>query len=117
MKKLVIALMLATLVFQGAAYAKLVGGKVVSTDVASNTVTLSQTNPETGASENVTVSVNDKTTYAGTDSLSGVKADDEVWVDAEEDAATKAWVATSVQVLQAPVAPAAPAEAATPAVQ
>ena len=107
MKKLVIALMLVTLVFQGAAYAKLVGGKVVSTDAAANTVTIGQTNPETGANENVTVWVNDKTTYAGVDSLSGINADAEVWIDAEEDAATKNWIATSVQLLEAPAAPAA----------
>ncbi|GEM_PF-1598469 len=106
MKKLVIALLLATLVLQGAAYAKLVGGKVVSTDAAANTVTISQTNPETGANENVTVWVNDKTTYSGVAALSGVKANDEVWVDAQEDAATKNWIATSVQRLEIPVAPA-----------
>lgn len=114
MKKLVIVLMLATLVFQGAAYAKLVGGKVVSTDPAANTVTVSQTNPETGAVENVTISVNEKTTYAGADSLSGLKADDEVWVDAEEDAATMNWIATSVQRLEAL---AATPETTTPAGQ
>jgi len=113
MKKLVIALMLATLVLQGAAYAKLVGGKVVSTNAVANTVTISQTNPETGVNENVAVGVNDKTAYAGVDSLSGLKADEEVWVDAEEDAATKNWVATSVQRLEAPAAPAASTETAT----
>lgn len=116
MKKLVIAMMLVTLVFQGAAYAKLVGGQVVSADVAANTVTISQTNPETGANENVTVWVNDKTTYAGVDSLSGINADNEVWIDAEEDAATKNWIATSVQLLEAPAAPAAATEA-TPVTQ
>ncbi len=113
MKKLVIALMLATLVLQGAAYAKLVGGKVVSTNAVANTVTISQTNPETGVNENVAVGVNDKTAYAGVDSLSGLKADEEVWVDAEEDAATKNWVATSVQRLGAPAAPAASTETTT----
>ena len=113
MKKLVIAFMLATLVFQGAAYAKLVGGKVVSTDAAANTVTISQTNPETGDNENVTVSVNDKTAYVGVDSFAGIQADKEVWVDAEEDATTKNWVATSVQALEAQAAPAATTETAT----
>lgn len=116
MKKLVIAMMLVTLVFQGAAYAKLVGGQVVSADVAANTVTISQTNPETGANENVTVWVNDKTTYAGVDSLSGINADNEVWIDAEEDAVTQNWIATSIQLLEAPAAPAAATEA-TPVTQ
>ena len=111
MKKLVIAFMLVTLVLQGSAYAKLVGGQVVSTDVAASTVTVSQTNPETGTSENVTVWVNEETTYAGVDALSGITADEEAWVDAEEDTATQNWVATSVQVLGAPAAPAATTEA------
>lgn len=113
MKKLVIALMFATLVLQGVANAKLVGGKVVSIDAAASTVTISQTNPETGVNENVTVWANDKTAYAGVDSLSGLSADEEVWVDAEEDAATKNWVATSVQRLEAVAAPAATTETAT----
>ena len=48
MKQLVISMLVAAFVLsQGTAYAKLVGGKVVSTDVAASTVTISQTNPET----------------------------------------------------------------------
>src|SRR3989338_4885900 len=111
MKQLVISMLVAAFVLsQGTAYAKLVGGKVVSTDVAASTVTISQTNPETGAEENVAVGVKDTTTYSGADSLASLAAGDEVWVDAEEDAATQGLTATSVQRLQVPVlAPAAEA--------
>ena len=119
MKKMQLAiaiLVAAFALYQGSAYAKLVGGKVVSTDAAANSITISQVNPETGTEENVVFSLKDSTTYSGVDSLAGLKAGDEVWADAEEDATTKAWTANSVQRLEvtapaAPEIPAAPLEA------
>ncbi|MBI4395003.1 MAG: hypothetical protein HY583_02285 [Candidatus Omnitrophica bacterium] len=119
MKKMQLAIAVLVAVFalsQGSAYAKLVGGKVVGVDTGANTITISQTNPETGAEENVVVSVNESTIYSGVGSLAEVNSDVEVWVDAEEDPATKAWIAKSVQSeVTAPAAetPAAPAEATT----
>ena len=118
MKKMQLAIAILVVSFalhQGSVYAKLVGGKVVSADAAASSITISQINPETGAEENVVVSVKDTTTYSGVDSLASLKAGDEVWADAEEDAATKAWTASSVQRIEliapvAPEAPAAPAE-------
>ena len=113
---LVISILLATFVlYQGAAYAKLVGGKVVSTDATAKSLTISRINLATGAEENVVVGVTDTTTYSGVASLADLKAGEEVWVDATEDATTKAWTASSVQVLkaEAPAVPAAPATTAT----
>ena len=114
MKKmqLVMAILLATFVlYQGAAYAKTVSGKVVSTDAVVNTLTLSQKNAVTGVDENVVVSVKPTTTYSGASALADLKAGDEVSVEADEDAATSSWVATSVKKAEAPAA--APVAAAT----
>ena len=117
MKKaqIVMAILVATLMIcQGAAYAQLVNGKVVSADPAAKSLTISRTNAETGASEDVVIWTNEQTAFSGTASLEELKAGDEVWVDAEEDAATKNWIATSIQLLQAQAeAPATPEIAAT----
>lgn len=99
MKKmqLVTAVLLATLVlYQGAAYAKTVSGKVVSTDALANTLTLSQKNAVTGVDEEVVISVKDTTTYSGVSALADLKAGDEVSVEADEDATTKNWAASSI---------------------
>ncbi|MBI4357802.1 MAG: hypothetical protein HY584_00760 [Candidatus Omnitrophica bacterium] len=112
MKQLIISMLVAALAFsQGVAYAKSVGGKVVSVDSAASTITVGQVNPETGAEENVTVGVKDTTTYSGVDSLASLAVGDEIWVDTEEDATTKSLTATSVQRLEVP----APAEETTAA--
>ena len=104
MKKmqLVMAVLLATFVlYQGAAYAKMVSGKVVSTDVVANTLSLSQMNLVTGIDENVVISVKDTTTYSGVSALADLKAGDEVSVEADEDLTTKSWVASSVSTTKA----------------
>ena len=114
MKKmqLAMAILLATFVlYQGAAYAKMVSGKVVSADAIANTLTLSEKNALTGADENVVISVNGTTAYSGVLGLADLKADDEVSVEAEEDAATKSWVATSVKTEAPAAAPVATATA------
>ncbi len=111
--QLVIAILIAMFaLYQGSAYAKSIGGKVVSTDAIAQTITISQANAETGAEESVVVSVNDSTTYSGVDALAGLNEGDEVWVEAEEDPATKAWVVSSLQCNKetAIVAPVATAE-------
>ncbi len=112
MKKmqLVMVVLLATFVlYQGAAYAKTVSGTVVSADALANTLTLSQKDVITGADTNAVVSVTATTTYSGVSALADLKAGDEVSVEANEDAVTKSWVATSVTKAEA--APAAPAPA------
>ena len=110
--QLVMAILLATfVVFQGAAYAKMVSGKVVSADALANTLTLSEKNALTGADENVVLSVKETTTYSGAMGLADLKAGEEVSVEAEEDAATKSWVATSVKTEAPAAAPVATATA------
>ena len=105
--KLVFSILLATFVlFQGAAYAKTVSGQVVSTDTTANSLTVSHANAETGTDENVVLWVKDTTTFSGAASLAELKTGDAVSVDAEEDAATQNWIATSVTLSQ-PSAPAA----------
>ena len=96
--KLAIAILIATfVVFQGAGYADLVKGNVVSTDIAAKSLTISRLNATTGAQEQVAVSVTDTTAFSGVASLAELKAGDEVWVDATEDPATKNWAAASVK--------------------
>lgn len=106
MKKMQLAistLVAALVLSQGTAFAQLVSGKVVSTDATAKSITISQMNAETGANEDVMVSVKDETTYAGVDSLTGLQAGDEVLIEAEKDAATKNLAAHSVQRLAAEV--------------
>ena len=114
MKKLLtLVLLVAFLAFQGTAYAKLVSGKVDSTDATANTLTITHTNPTTGAEEKVTVSVKADTTFSGVAALADLKAGDRVWVDAKEGATPDSWDATSVQVLKSlePTTTEAPAQA------
>ncbi len=100
--KLVITILVAALaLYQGTAFAQLVSGKVVSTDATAKSITISKANAETGANEDVTVWVNDETAYTGVDSLAGLATGNEVLVEAEEDAASKNWMAMSVQRLEA----------------
>lgn len=102
MKKIelaITALVAALVLYQGTAFAQLISGKVASTDATAKSITISQTNAETGTNEDVTVWVKDETAYTGVDSLAELMAGDEVLVETEEDAATKNWMATSVQRL------------------
>ena len=100
--QVVMLILLATfMLVQGVAYAKTVEGKVVSTDVAANSLTVSKTDAVTGASEDVVISVTDTTTYSGAASLIELKAGDQVSVEAEQDAVTSKWNASSVNRLGA----------------
>ena len=116
MKKMHIALavLVAFVAFQGLAFADTVSGKIVSTDVAANSIIISKTNQATGSEENITIWVKPTTTYGGTDSLATLQAGDEVSLEVEQDATTQNWMANSVSRAQAP-APVAPA--AAPAAQ
>ena len=96
MRILATLLLVTLIVFQGAAYAKTVEGSVVSTDATANTLTVSQTDAATGAAESVTVSVTASTTYSGAASLGELQAGDAVSVEAEQDAVTGSWNASSV---------------------
>ena len=117
MKKLAVifpVLMLAFVVMQGTASAKSISGKIANIDAAANSLSVSQSNPATGAEENLNFSVSADTTFAGVKALAELKAGDQVSVDAEQDAATGSWKATSISTEAA--AP-AKTEAAAPAAQ
>jgi ribosomal protein L12E/L44/L45/RPP1/RPP2 len=86
----------AFLALQGIASAKTVSGKVTAVDAAAKTLSVSQTDELTGVEEKVTVSVTDTTAFSGVTGLDGVNVDDEVTVEATEDAATGTWNAVSV---------------------
>ena len=96
--------------FQGTASAKLVLGKVESVDATAKTLSVNTPDATTGTEKKVSISIPETATFSGVSSLDQIKSGDEVWVEAEEDAATGGWKATSVQVTTEvkPAAPAAP---------
>ena len=102
---LVLVLVSALALIQGAAFAKSIEGKVADVDATANTLTVSSTD-ETGMEAKSVLSVSDATTFSGVASLGELKVDDKVTVEAEEDAATSSWKATSVTVKTAAPAPA-----------
>lgn len=94
---MVMSILLAHLMLvQGVAFAKTVDGKVVNLDVIANSLTVSQTDAVTGASEDVVISVTDTTTFSGAASLSELQAGDQVSIETEQDATTGKWNASSV---------------------
>ena len=82
------------------AYAASIEGEVVSTDAAGNKLVVSSMD-DAGAAKESTLSVSGNTAYVGVASLAELKAGDQVTVEAEEDAATGAWNATSVELATA----------------
>ena len=107
---LISILLVAFVVFQGTADAKVVLGKVDSIDATAKTLSVSTTDPATGAEEKVSISVPSTATFSGVTSLDELKAGDAVEVEAEQDVTTSGWNATSVKTTPA----AAPAPAAAP---
>ena len=104
MKKayLLLAILLVTFVaFQGAAFAESVQGKISSINLDAKTLTVSQIDAATSAEKTSDIWVKDQTTFSGAQSLADLKAGDQVTVEAEADAATGNWVATSVTVAPA----------------
>lgn len=114
--------------FSGVAYAEMVEGTVQTIDLAGKTFKVTKTDAATGATEELTVSVSDATTYAGeVTAFDELLEGDEVKIEAEKDAATGNWTAKSVEVPlieageeevaeEAPEAAEAPREAETPEV-
>lgn len=100
MKKVCFVLVLALVALaSGVAFAETVEGTVASVDLAGNMLKITKTDAATGATEEVSVSVTDTTTYAGeVTALAEVIEGDDVKVEAEKDAATGNWVASSVEV-------------------
>ena len=101
MKKILmlsVILLAAAVVFQGTAFAGLVHGTVASIDSAAKSVSVNRTNPATGATEKVDIAIGAETTFSGVASMDELKAGDDIWVDAQQDAATGGWKAASVKV-------------------
>ena len=110
MKKTQIAmLVLAFLAFQGIASAESISGKVVSIDSAAKSLSINQMDSATGAEKKVDLSVSADTAYTGIQAFAELKAGDEISADAQQDAATGSWKATSIKVGKAEEAAAAPA--------
>ena len=104
---IIAVLAVAFVAFASNAFAKEVKGKVVSVDAATKAVKLT----EEGSTTEVTVKAGDATQYTGVASLDELKAGADVTVEAEQDAATGDWKASSIKTVEAaaPAAPAAPA--------
>jgi len=103
MKKISFVLAVAlVLMASGAAFADMVEGTVASVDLAGKALQVTKTDAATGATEEVSISVSDTTTYAGeVTALAEVIEGDAVKIEAEKDAATGNWVAKSVDVAAA----------------
>ncbi len=102
MKKLTLFLAL-TMALCGVAYAETIEGTVAGVDLAGSALKISKTDAATGITEELSISVNDTTAYAGdVTALDELVEGDEVKLEAEKDEATGSWVAKSVEV---PVAP------------
>lgn len=100
MKKLGLVLLAVAFLASGVAYAEVVEGTVASVDLAGKALKVTKTDAATGASEEVSISVNDTTTYSGeVTALAEVIEGDTVKVEAEKDAASGNWVAKSVDVV------------------
>lgn len=98
-KMLALALLAVMLIATGVAYAELVEGEVTAVDLAGNLLKVSKAAAEGAAAEEVSIGVNDTTTYSGeVTALAEVVEGDKVKIEAEKDAATGNWVAKSVDV-------------------
>lgn len=98
-----LALAAAVVLTCGAAYAELVEGKVVSVNLDGNSLDVEKKDAATGATEKVSISVSDATTYSGeVTALAEVIEGDAVKVEADKDATSGKWTAKSVDVAAAP---------------
>lgn len=95
MKIMAILVLAAILCFQGVADAKMVAGKVVSTDVTANTVTIS-TPSATGAMEDAIISVAAETQFLGATSIADLSQGDVISATVTEQTVEGAWQATSI---------------------
>ncbi len=100
MKKVSLFLALAlVLTMSGVAFAETVQGTVSSVDLAGKVLKVSKKDAATGAAADVSISVNDSTTYAGeVTALAEVIEGDTVKIEADKDATSGNWVAKSVEV-------------------
>ena len=102
-KGLCLAVVMAlTLFASGVAFAEALQGEVVSVDLTGKTLKVTKTDAATGAKEEVSVAVNDTTTYSGeVTALAEVVEGDKVKLEVEKDAASGNLTAKSVDVAAA----------------
>ena len=102
-KGISLAVVLALALFaSGVAFAEALEGEVASVDLTAKILKVAKKDAATGASETVSVSVSDKTTYTGeVTALAEVIEGDKVKLDVEKDATSGNWVAKSVEVAAA----------------
>lgn len=96
MKKMLTMVLVAACMFSGVALAALVEGEVVSVDAAQNKLIL-KTMDDQGAASESSVVTDASTKLTGVASLAELAAGDEVWAEAEQDATTKDWKASSIE--------------------
>lgn len=97
-----VVVMALALLASGVAYAEALEGEVVSVDLTGKALKISKTDAATGAKEEVSVTVNDATTYSGeVTALAEVVEGDQVKMEVEKDAASGNTVAKSVDVAAA----------------
>lgn len=97
-----VVVMALALLASGVAFAEALEGEVVSVDLTGKVLKVATTDAATGAKEEVSVTVDDATTYSGEiTALAEVVEGDKVKLDVEKDATSGNTVAKSVGVAAA----------------
>lgn len=98
--QLISFLMLATLLVSGAAFAEAISGKIMSVDQGTKSIKVSALDAATGAEKEVSIWVQESTSFSGVADLASLKEGAQVTIEATEDAATGDWKAESVTVAE-----------------
>ena len=111
MKKTYLAGLIGTLAFgfvisQAPAWAEIFQGEIASLNKGAKSFNLRQTDPGTGKSQELKISVPSGTQMEGVNSINELKTGDRVLVDASKGKDPKNLQATSIQVLEAETMPA-----------
>ncbi len=84
-KKAFLIAVIGLFIFSGNAFAKMLNGKVVSTDASTRKLTLSMMDAVSGETVNADIWVNADAGLQGFGALTDLKKGDNVWVEAESD--------------------------------
>lgn len=95
-KKIFIAVFAALLALQGAAYAENITGKVVSVNAGEKSIAIERAGADAAQPETLNISVAPETKFVGVASLEELKGGEAVSIEAEKDAASGRYSATSV---------------------
>lgn len=85
----------------GASFAEWFDGEVQKIDAKARTITISEIDPITETEEKEEILVTDATLFTGVKSLTDIRANDNVTVEAQYDELTDVWKAVSVEVPEA----------------